>query len=142
MLICRWMVCSAMTKILKESLIYGNHEDSPKQRSTSVAFKSRVGHHLSYANAVQGRVVDSRSPVLKGGGVGSVVLGMSIQQFWVRRRSLIWAVTTSKMSLNDCHLGMEWVPWGIRGFLVLPKGRMAKLSRCLIHMPVSINSKC
>ena len=56
----------ALTKILKESLIYGNHEASPKQRSTSVAFKSRVGHHLSYANAVRGRVIDPHSSVLKG----------------------------------------------------------------------------
>ena len=56
----------ALTKILKEFLIYGKHEASPKQRSTSVAFKSRVGRHLSYVNAVRGRVVDSRGSILKG----------------------------------------------------------------------------
>jgi len=56
----------ALTKILKEFLIYGNQEASPKQRSSSVAFKSRVGRHLSYANAVRGRLIDPRSSVLKG----------------------------------------------------------------------------
>jgi len=55
-----------LTKILKESLIYGNHEDSPKQRSTSVAFKSRVGRHLSYANVVQARLIDPHSSILEG----------------------------------------------------------------------------
>jgi len=59
------MVCSAMTKILKESLIYGNHEASPTQLYTSVAFKSKVDRHLSYANVVRGRLIDPSS-VLKG----------------------------------------------------------------------------
>jgi len=55
----------ARTKILKEFLIYGNHEASPMQRSTSVAFKSRVGCHLSYANAIRGKLIDPRSSILK-----------------------------------------------------------------------------
>jgi len=50
------MVCS--DEDFKRSLIYGNHEASPKQMSISVAFKSRVGRHLSYANAVRGRLID------------------------------------------------------------------------------------
>jgi len=41
-----------LTKIPNASLIYGNHEASPKQMSRLVAFKSKVGRHLSYANAV------------------------------------------------------------------------------------------
>jgi len=51
-----------LTKILKESLSYGNHQASPKQLYRPVAFKSRVGRNLNYANAIRGRLSDSQSP--------------------------------------------------------------------------------
>ena len=71
----------SLTKILKESLIYGNHEASPKQMSGSVAFKFRVDRHVSYANSVQGKLIDPQSSFLKAGGVGSVVLGCLCSRF-------------------------------------------------------------
>lgn len=52
-------------KILKESLIYGHNKVSPKLMSGPIAFKSKVGRHLSYATAVRGRANDSQSPLLK-----------------------------------------------------------------------------
>jgi len=47
------LVSFTLVKILKESLIYGNHEASPKQMSRQVAFKSKSGCHLGYANLVE-----------------------------------------------------------------------------------------
>jgi len=60
------MVCAALTKILKESLIYRNYEASPTQMSRPVAFKSRVSRNLNYANAVRGRLSDSQCSFYEG----------------------------------------------------------------------------
>jgi len=38
-----------------------------------------VGHHLGYANAVQGKMNDSQSSLLRVGGVGCTVPGMFMQ---------------------------------------------------------------
>ena len=56
----------ALTKILKESLIFGNLEASSKQLSRPVTCKSRVGRNLSYADAVRGRLINPQSSSLRG----------------------------------------------------------------------------
>jgi len=56
----------ALTKILEESLIYGNLEASSKQFSRPVARKFRVGRNLSFADVVRGRLIDPQSSYLRG----------------------------------------------------------------------------
>ena len=97
----------ALTKILKEPLIYGNLKASSQQLPRQVARKSRVGRNLSYANTVRGRLIDPQSCSLRGWrcrqcgswDVFEVILG--------EERSLIWSFKISEMRLNACIPGLE-----------------------------------
>lgn len=110
----------ALTKILKESLIYGRHKVSPKHMSGPVAFQSRAGHHLSYANTVRGRMGDSQSSLLKGWRCRKCGPRMFMQQFSMKR-SLIMLFTKSRVSAHlqeiVCFLERElfwsskWEDW-------------------------------
>jgi len=124
----------ALTKILKESLIYGRHKVSPKHMSGPVAFQSRAGHHLSYANTVRGRMGDSQSSLLKGwrcrkcgpSDVYAAILNEEESNYVVHKKQ------------GECSPSRDSVFLGARIILVLQVGRLGQKSCCLtsLYQPI------